>query len=248
MTCKELYDKLKSYLGKLIEENGLEEDSVYIKAKGISPEEAIGITKRKDYPILMGKEVMLLAEFDGAKGQAFTSAPCEYRGTLKDLLESDLVEDEYARSLFIAALNAVASRLGKADRTIHCRGDGPEICAKRVKDYLKAHYAVKNIGLVGFQPAILASLAESYKVRVLDLNPLNIGQVKSGCQVEDGKKAYADLIEWADLILCTGSTICNGSIVDYLDIGKEVLFFGTTLAGAAPCLGVKRLCFTEEVS
>lgn len=248
MTKKELFDRLKEYMYELLRENGLEEESICIVAKGLSPEEAIGITERKDYPILTGKEVMLSAEFNGAKGQAFTSAPCEYKGTIKEICESELLENEYNRSLFIASLNAVASYLGRADKTVHCRNDGPEKCAKSMKDYLNSYYDVKKIALIGFQPAILASLAESYKVRVLDLNPLNIGQIKSGCKVEDGIDAYEDVLKWADLILCTGSTICNGSIVDYLDIGKEVIFFGTTLAGAAPCLGVKRLCFTEELN
>ena len=233
---------------ELLKENDLEEESIYIVAKGLTPEEAIGITVRKDYPILTGEEVMLSAEFDGAIGQAFTSAPCEYKGNIKELLESDLLENEHNRSLFIAALNAVAMRLGKADKTIHCRNDGPEKCAQSMKDYINTHYDVEKIVLIGFQPSILASLVESYTVRVLDLNPLNINQVKCGCIVEDGNDAYPDILEWADLILCTGSTICNGSIVDYLNIKKEVLFFGTTLSGAAPCLGVKRLCFTEEMN
>lgn len=247
MTKKELYDRLKKYMYDLLRENGLEEKSILIRAKGLSPEEAIGITERKDYPILTGKEVMLSAEFDGAKGQAFTSSPCEFKGTIKELLESDLLENEYDWSLFIAALNAVAMRLGRTDKTIHCRNDGPEKCAKSIRDYLGTHYNVKKIALIGYQPAILASLAENYTVRVLDLNPLNIDQIKSGCKVEDGNKSHEDVLKWTDLILCTGSTICNGSIVDYLDIEKEVIFFGTTLSGAAPCLGVKRLCFTEEL-
>ncbi|MGH4140877.1 Rossmann-like domain-containing protein [Clostridium sp.] len=248
MTKKELFDKLKNYMYELLKESGLEEESICIVAKGLSPEEAIGITERKDYPLLTGKEVMLSAEFDGAKGQAFTSAPCEYKGSIKKILESDLLENEYGRGLFIAALNAVAMRLGKADKTIHCRNDGPEKCAKNSLDYLSENYNVDNIALIGFQPAILASISKKFNIRVLDLNPLNIDQIKSGCKIEDGVKAYKEVIEWADLILCTGSTVCNGSIVDYLDIGKEVIFFGTTLAGAAPCLGVKRICFTEELS
>lgn len=248
MIKKELYDKLKEYMYRLLEENNLEEESIFIVSKGLSPEEAIGVTKRKDYPILTGEEVMLSAEFDGARGQAFTSAPCEYNGGIKVLLESNLLENDHDRSLFIAALNAVAMRLGKADKTIHCRNDGPEKCAKSMLEHLKANYDIKKLAMIGYQPAMVASLSEIYDLRILDLNPINIGQIKSGCKVEDGKKAYKDILEWSDLIICTGSTICNGSIVDYLDIEKQVLFFGTTLAGAAPCIGVERLCFTEEVN
>lgn len=247
MTKEQLFDRLKEYMYELLRENGLEDESICIVAKGLSSEEAIGITERKDYPLLTGKEIMLSAEFDGVKGQAFTSAPCQYNGTIKDLLEGDMAENEYDRGLFIAALNAVATRFGKADKAIHCRNEGPEKCAKSIREYLNEHYDVEKIAMVGYQPAILASISKDYSVRVLDLSPVNIGEIKSGCKVEDGIKDYEEVIEWADLILCTGSTICNGSIVDYLDIKKEVLFFGTTLAGAAPCLGVKRLCFTEEL-
>ncbi len=246
LTEKELYNKLKNYMYELLEENDMEEESINIVARGLSPEEAIGVTKRKDYPLLRGKEIMLSAEFDGAKGQAFTSAPCEYKGTIKELLEADILENEYTRSLFIAALNAVSMRLDKADKTIHCRNEGPEECGKNIREYLKGNYNVEKIAIVGYQPAIIANLAEDYKLRILDLDSSNIGQVKYGCKIEDGVKSYEDVVEWADLILCTGSTICNGSIVDYLDIGKEVLFFGTTIAGGAACLGAKRLCFTQE--
>ena len=51
---------------------------------------------------------------------------------------------------------------------------------------------------------------------------------------------------YAELILCTGSTLCNGSIIDYLDLDKDVLFFGTTASGAAPLLGLKRVCFADK--
>ena len=50
----------------------------------------------------------------------------------------------------------------------------------------------------------------------------------------------------ANLILCTGSTVCNGTIVNYLGLDTEVLFFGTTLAGTAVLMGLKRLCFAEN--
>ena len=51
---------------------------------------------------------------------------------------------------------------------------------------------------------------------------------------------------YAELILCTGSTLCNGSIVDYLNLDTEVLFFGTSASGAAALLGFKRVCFADK--
>lgn len=100
--------------------------------------------------------------------------------------------------------------------------------------------------LVGFQPALIAALSRRFSVKVLDLNPDNIGKVKDGCPVLDGEADRQAVVDWAGLVLCTGSTLCNGTIVDYLDLDKEVVFFGTTLAGAAPILGLKRACFADR--
>ena len=89
-------------------------------------------------------------------------------------------------------------------------------------------------------------MAENFELRILDLNPANVGQTRYGVTVEHGIDAYEDAVAWADLIVCTGSTLANGSIVRYMDIGKEVVFYGTTLAGAAEILGLKRACFESE--
>ena len=112
--------------------------------------------------------------------------------------------------------------------------------------YLKENYGSPKILQVGYQPAIFQNLAENFEMRILDLNPENVGTEKYGVTVEHGIDAYEDALAWADLVLCTGSTICNGSVVRYLDIGKDVIFYGTTLAGAASILGLKRGCFEAE--
>lgn len=106
MTEVELFRKLKDEFQKIIEENHLEADGVKIRSAALSPEEAIGITERKDYPILDGSEVMLQAEYKGCIGQAFTSSPAAFSGTLQEILDSDIENDAYARALFIASLNA----------------------------------------------------------------------------------------------------------------------------------------------
>ena len=104
-----------------------------------------------------------------------------------------------------------------------------------------------RIGLVGYQPALLQMLSESGRqVRVLDLNPANIGDVRYGVTVENGAVAREDLLTWAELILCTGSTLCNGTITDYLDLEKPVLFFGITAAGACQLMGWNRVCFADR--
>lgn len=73
------------------------------------------------------------------------------------------------------------------------------------------------------------------------------GSLKFGIRVEDGTVMKEEIRDsYAELILCTGSTLCNGSIIDYLDLDKEVLFFGTTASRAAPLLGLKRICFADK--
>lgn len=246
MTEQELYSGLKEEFKRIIDENHLDTGKIRICSAALSPEEAIGITERKDYPILDGSEIMLQAEYDGFIGQAFTSSPAEYAGSLDDILNSDIMGDMHARALFIAAVNAVMRSVGLADRTVHCKNQGPELCAEQMVPFIKEKYGSPKILQVGYQPAMFQQIAENFEMRILDLNPDNVGTEKYGVTVEHGINDYDDAVSWADIILCTGSTICNGSIVKYIDIGKEVIFYGTTLAGAAALLGLKRACFESE--
>ncbi|MDW2798298.1 DUF364 domain-containing protein [Clostridium boliviensis] len=243
MNQKELMDLLKNKFKALVEENSLTMDEVHIVSKSLTPEEAIGNTSRKDFPILTGREVMLQAEYQGAKGQAFTDAPSEFKGTLREILTLDLDKDLHSRGLFIASLNAVMAKLGLTEHTIHCRTEEPENCAKEILEIVKRDYQDKKIALIGYQPSILEALSKDFTVRVLDLNTKNVGQIRYGIEVEHGIDDYKEVVlDWADVVLCTGSTLCNGTIVQYFDIGKEVIFFGITVAGAAKLLGLKRLC------
>ena len=243
MTEQELMKKLKDGFRALIDQHSLDADAITISSKSLSPEEAIGNTQRKDFPILAGVEVMLQAEYCGCLGQAFTDAPAVFQGTLTDILALDLMDDMHSRGLFIASLNAVMAKLGFVDHTVHCRTEEPELCAREFYEYAKNHYTGKKIALVGYQPSILDALSKDFDIRDLDLNPQNIGQIRYGIKVEHGIDDYEEVVlDWADVVLCTGSTICNGTIVNFIDIGKEVLFFGVTVAGAARILGLKRLC------
>ncbi|MCI8284394.1 MAG: hypothetical protein HFE90_03885 [Firmicutes bacterium] len=246
MTEQELYLKLKDEFKKIIDTNKLNTGEIKIRSVSLSPQEAIGITERKDYPILYGREIMLQAEYDGFIGQAFTSSPADYSGSLSEILDNDIIGDPHDRALFIAAMNAVMRSVGLADRTVHCKNQGPELCAKQMVPFIKEKYGNPKILQVGYQPAIFQQIAENFDMRILDLNPDNVGSEKYGVTVEHGIDDYDDAVNWADIILCTGSTICNGSIVKYIDIGKEVIFYGTTLAGAAELLGLKRACFESE--
>jgi len=46
--------------------------AIGLVAAALSPEEAIGNPEDRDYPLIVGKERLMQAEFRGALGQAFT--------------------------------------------------------------------------------------------------------------------------------------------------------------------------------
>ena len=193
MTEEILYARLKEALRDAIARHHLDERSISLKSRGLTPEEAIGRTARTDYPILNGREVMLQARFGEALGQAFTSAPVDFEGSLADVLELDTTHDPQAAGMLVATLNAVLRAVGEIGNTVHCRDDGPELCAERYAALVRERFGTPRIALVGFQPALLARLSKEFSVRVLDLNPEIVGTVRSGVLVEDGMAAYQDV-------------------------------------------------------
>ncbi len=246
MEKEEFYQTLRERFEKVICDNNLDIDELSITTKGLTPEEAIGITLRKDYPILEGKEVMLQATYKGSAGQAFTSTPVEFCGSLREVLNGDIENDSLALALYIASMNAVMRHLGMIEGTIHCKNDGPEICASKFVGFLTDTYGKDaKVLLVGYQAAFAAHLSENFNLRCIDLNPENIGKNINGMIVEDGHD-FPKFIDWADIIMCTGSTIANGSVVNYIGIDKDVIFYGTSIAGAAKLMDLKRLCFCAE--
>ena len=248
MNKKELFDLI---LEKFLAVPGMRErikERIEVKAKSLTAEEAIGVTERKDYPILTGTDVMIEATYQGAKGQAFTNAPVDFSGTLGDILKLDYLNDPQAAGLLVASINAVLGSMGICDRMIHCRNQGPKRCGMEIGNYVQRHYADKKILVVGYQPSIIENLtSRGLEVRALDLDPRNVGFERCGITIEDGVKDMEDAKQWADVILCTGSTVCNGTIVDYLNTGKQTYFFGTSLAGVAALLDLPRLCHADTV-
>ncbi len=244
---EELFSFLRTRFLEIIEQEDLDSEMIEIRAKTLSLHEAIGDTKRQDFPIITGKEVVIEADFRGTKGQAFTDAPSNYRGTLKEIKSLDFERDPQALGLFIATLNAVMSHLGLVDATIHCRNDGPELCAVDIAKRIDELHKPKRVLLVGYQPAMFQRLSERFELRVFDLNEMNIGTVHYGVTVENGATAatYEALNVWPDVVLVTGSTICNGTLIHFLDLKKPTYFFGMTIAGATPLLGINRLCFAD---
>lgn len=248
MTPEGFFEELRRRFFALLQSEGLLNEPVALSTRALSPEEAIGITRRKDFPIITGKDVIVQAECAGSIGQAFTDAPAVFHGTLQEVCALDINGSSHDRGIFIASLNAVMKHLGKCACTVHCRNDGPELCAVDAVAALKERYGKVKIGLIGYQPSLLERLSQEFPLRVVDLNPDNIGKTRYGVMVEDGgdDAVRDEVCAWADIVLCTGSTICNGTIVNFLPLGDKVLFFGTTLAGAAELMGLNRLCFADR--
>lgn len=245
-----MYTKLKTGFIDLSKKNDLWESEVNITAKILTSEEAIGETERKDFPLLQGKEFLIQANFKNALGQAFTDAPGNFKGKLKEIFELELT-DNSNRALFIAALNAVMRYMGRAEKTIHCKNNEPEVCAREiVRTIIDKYSADIKVGIVGFQPAIIDVFSKNLtaqNLKVIDLDENNINKKKYGVLIWDGRKMKDELFKISDVILATGSTIVNDSLSQLISLSekyqKPLYFYGTTVAGAARILNLKRLCF-----
>jgi len=235
------FNRLQKEFALLVDESGLKRASVKVTAKPLSPEDAIGSTKRKDYVLLKGKERLLQAEVMGCRGQAFTGSLGDFTGTIENVLALPLTDD-YQRAVYTATLNAVACHAGKTANTIHCRNEGPELCARQVADYFKKNYGKPRILMIGYQPALAEALNQDFPLTVLDLDPANIGQSKAGVSIKDGSVGLSEHIAASDVIFATGSTICNDTIDKMAQSGKPLVFFGTPASGAAALLGIPRCC------
>ena len=248
-----MYAELKKALNDIAVENGLMESEVNITAKILTPEEAIGKTERKDFPLLQGKESLIQADFKNALGQAFTDVPKTFRGKLKEILKLRLT-DNGERALFVATLNALMRYVDIANGTIHCKDKEPELCAKEmVRTVIDKYSSDVRIGIVGFQPAIIDNFSRRLSegnLNVTDLDRDNINRIKYGVSIWDGKEMTEELFKTCDVILATGSTIVNDSLSQLISLSdkyqKPLYLYGTTIAGAGRILNLKRLCFQSS--
>jgi hypothetical protein len=234
-----LFDTLKERALKLWDEQGLLDQKVLVQARTLSTEEAIGNPEADDFPLQKGKERLMQAEFQGSIGQVFTDQFGDFEGSLKEILEMDL-KNNYRRAVFIATLNSVLRHIGLIERTVHCHDNGPADCAEALRDHIKRRYGLKRVLQIGFQPRIVESLASHFPLRVIDMDTENIGSRKFKINIED-PNATDEANEWADLLLVTGTTLVNGTIGNFLG-DKPVIFYGTTIAGAAHLMGWERFC------
>jgi hypothetical protein len=243
-----ILQRLKEALSAIATDHRLGCESVQVTVGPLSPAQAIGRPQRQDFALLEGREVMVEARFRGSFGQAFTDRPRGFEGSLDDVQRLPLDRSDN-RAIFVATLNAVACHLGMVTGTRHCRDEDPEKCAAEIASHVFRDFGRARVGLVGFQPAMVAHLVERFgagNVRCTDLNPANIGSRKGGIDIEDGRMDTGSLVAWSDVLLVTGSAIVNGTLDDIYEAAasgeKALLVFGVTGAAAAALLGLKRVC------
>ena len=235
----DIYGELRQRLVQSLEGLDLLAGRVQVKARGLTVEEAIGNPEADDFPLQKGKEKLMQADFHSALGQAFTDRYGDFEGTLDEVLEMAL-NNNYRRAIFIATLNAVLRHLKLAEKTVHCHDQEPALCANELCSHLRMKYGKIKIAQVGFQPRIVEALGPAFSLRVVDLDPDNIGTTRFNTPIE-GPSATEELINWADLLLVTGTTLVNGTIDQFIR-DKPILFYGTTVAGAAYLMGWNRFC------
>lgn len=243
------YRELQRKIHELVAQHHLADTRISITTQVLKPVEAIGHPDRRDFPLLKGREALMQADFKGAKGQAYTDAPTEYSGPLRDILTLDF-ENTRERALFIAALNAVMRYLHPDVKSIHCKDNEPEECAREIVRTIEPLNPAA-IGIIGLQPAILEAVGETFgteNVACVDRDEENRDQIKYGVRIAWGDhEGMERLFREHDLVLATGSSLANGSLPEILALAERhqtpVYFYGTTIAGTARLMGLNHVCF-----
>ena len=234
------YDILKEEFVKIIKENVLESEEVMVQAAPLSPEEAIGNPEDRDYPLMVGKERLMQAEFRGYLGQAFTDMYGNFSGRLSDIIEMDLTNN-FRRAVFISSLNAVMRYLGLITKTTHCKNNEPRQCSPELVKYIEENYGHPKVAMVGFQPRMVEALSKRFELRITDMDQANIGSEKFGVIIYSPDRT-AEHLGWCDIAVVTGTTVVNNTI-DQFRIPKPVIFYGITISGVAKLLGLNHFCY-----
>jgi hypothetical protein len=233
------YDILRKEFTGLIKQNGLESEQIIITAAPLSPEEAIGNPEDRDYPLIIGVERLMQAEFRGHLGQAFTDMYGNFSGRLADVISMEL-SNNFRRAIFISSLNAVMKYLGLVTNTVHCKDNEPRLCSQELVKHIEKTCGRPQIAMVGFQPRMVEALSQQFPLKVTDMDQANIGREKFGVIIESPEKTSQHL-EWCDIAVVTGTTVVNDTI-DRFRIPKPVTYYGITISGAARLLGLNHFC------
>jgi uncharacterized protein (DUF4213/DUF364 family) len=243
-----ILENSKIQLAEIITQNRLLNAHVSVLVKTLTPEEAIGVPGRRDFPIILGKERVVEADVIGARAHAFTDSPGEFMGNLKEVLTLPLTSNR-ERSIYVATLNAILKYLNLMEDTIHCKNEDPEKCGKEIASQLLKRWGKVKVGFIGLNPAIAEYLIITFgaeNVKITDLNKQNVNSFKNGVKIWDGNEMTEELVKQSDVILITGTTFVNGTF-DYImhcvqKYRKDYLIYGVTGAGICKLLGFNRIC------
>ncbi len=243
-----IFKKAREAFEGIVGERGLLDADVSVLVKTVLPEEAIGTPGRRDFPILIGQERVIEAEFLGARAHAFTDTPCEFVGSLRGIMNLPLSTNG-ERAMYVATMNAVLRHLNIIETTLHCRDEEPEKCAEKISSFIMERFGRIKVGLVGLNPAIAARLSQNFgsgNLRITDLSKLNIGVVKFGVEVWDGNVMTEDLVKASDLVVVTGTTLVNDTFNNIWSLirryKRDYLVFGVTASGISELTGLNRIC------
>jgi hypothetical protein len=114
----DIYAALSDHFYHVCKSENLLGESVQVKARVLSSQEAIGNPEATDFPLQKGKERLMQARFGTGIGQAFTDRYGDFYGKLKDIIDMPL-ENNFRRAVFISSLNAVLRHLNKVQGTVH---------------------------------------------------------------------------------------------------------------------------------
>ena len=146
-------------------------------------------------------------------------------------------------------MNSVLRSLGLIERTIHCRSEDIANCGGEMARQLRGRYGPISVGVVGYQPGLVAGLAEHFgpgRVRVTDLLAENLGRRAHEVEIWDGLTRTEELIRASELVLATGSTVANNTTDPLFAVaarhGVPVILYGVTAAAVCHLCDLPRLC------
>ena len=237
MTVNEMYDQIRSAFEKLKGSEELMNEKVIIRADEL-PERQL---MPEDYVPFKGKraEYRLKAEFLGSAGEAYTEAPENFDGTLREALALKPT-DRGMDARFLAALNAAMSHMGYCCGAWEDSLKAHEAYAEELYRYVTENYGKSRIVLVGYDGYIVKKFSESgMDFWTLDRDPDNISQKRFDQLVVNSARLNREsCFKWAKLMLVTSSALCNGTISQFIDKGPEILLYGITGAGASKFIDI----------
>jgi len=86
----DVYSEIRRRFFDVCEEQNLLSDPVWVKARVLSSEEAIGNPEADDFSLQKGKERLIQAEFGTGTGQAFTDRYDDFSGKLHKIIDMPL--------------------------------------------------------------------------------------------------------------------------------------------------------------